>query len=193
MGCNGGQPSGAWNWFTKKGVSTGADWADIGTGSTCKPYSMQSCAHHVDPTPGMVACDDLDEYRTPKCTSTCSEDAYPTAYAEDKHYAASSYSVKGTENMQKELMEKGTLSVAMSVYSDFEAYSSGVYQHVTGQYLGGHAIKMIGWGVDDETNTPYWICTNSWNELWGESGTFRILRGSDECGIEGSVVAGDAV
>ena len=58
--------------------------------------------------------------------------------------------------MQKELMEKGTLSVAMSVYSDFEAYSSGVYQHVTGQYLGGHAIKMIGWGVDDETNTPYW-------------------------------------
>lgn len=191
-GCNGGQPSGAWSWFTKTGVSTGADWADIGTGTTCKPYSMQSCAHHVDPPAGMISCDDLDEYKTPKCTSTCSEEKYGTAYKADKHYAKSSYSVKGIENMQKELMEKGTLSVAMTVYEDFEAYSSGVYQHVTGRSLGGHAIKMVGWGVDAETGTPYWTCVNSWNDTWGEQGTFRILRGSNECGIEGSVVAGDA-
>ena len=191
-GCNGGQPSGAWNWFTKVGVSTGADYGDIGTGTTCKPYSMQSCAHHVDPPAGMVSCDDVEAYKTPKCTSTCSESTYGTPYAADKHKAASSYSIKGVENMQKELMEKGTLSVAFSVYEDFEAYSSGVYQHVSGKYLGGHAIKMIGWGVD-ENGTPYWICTNSWNDTWGEQGTFRILRGSDECGIEGSVVAGEAV
>lgn len=65
MGCNGGQPAGAWNWFTKQGVSTGGDYADIGTGSTCKPYSLPSCAHHVSPPPGMVACDTLPEYRPP--------------------------------------------------------------------------------------------------------------------------------
>jgi cathepsin B len=84
---------------------------------------------------------------------------------------------------------KGTVSVSMTVYEDFEAYSSGVYQHKTGKSLGGHAIKMIGWGVDN--GTPYWICTNSWNDSWGEKGTFRILRGSNECGIESGVVAGD--
>lgn len=190
MGCNGGQPSGAWKWFTKTGVSTGGDYADIGKGTTCKPYSLQSCAHHVDPVPdGMVSCDTLPSYKTPKCTSTCSESAYGTEYSKDKHYASSSYSVKGVENMQKELMEKGTLSVAFTVYEDFESYSSGIYQHLEGKSLGGHAIKMIGWGV--ENGTPYWICTNSWNDTWGEQGTFRILRGSNECGIEGSVVAGD--
>lgn len=91
--------------------------------------------------------------------------------------------------MQRELMEKGTLSVALSVYEDFESYTSGVYQHVTGKYLGGHAIKMIGWGVDN--GVPYWTCVNSWNPTWGEAGMFRILRGSNECGIEGSVVAGE--
>lgn len=190
MGCNGGQPSGAWNWFTKTGVSTGGDYADIGSGTTCKPYSMQSCAHHVEPPPGMVSCDTLD-YKTPKCTSTCSESAYGIPYAKDKHFATSSYSVRGVENMQRELMEKGSLSVALSVYEDFEYYTGGVYQHVTGKYLGGHAIKMIGWGVDN--GTPYWTCTNSWNDSWGEQGTFRILRGKDECGIESSVVAGDVV
>lgn len=192
MGCNGGQPSGAWSWFIKTGVSTGGNWEDNGKGTTCKPYSMQSCAHHVSPPPGMVSCDDLNngnEYKTPKCTSTCYETGYTTPYSKDKHFAKSSYSIKGVENIQKEIMEKGTVSVAMTVYEDFESYSSGVYQHVTGRSLGGHAIKMIGWGVDN--GTPYWICTNSWNDTWGEKGTFRILRGSNECGIEGSVVAGE--
>ena len=45
--------------------------------------------------------------------------------------------------------------------------------------------------VDADTGTPYWLCVNSWNYGWGEQGLFRILRGSDECGIESSVVAGD--
>lgn len=189
MGCNGGQPSGAWKWFTKTGVSTGGDWEDNGKGTTCKPYSMQTCAHHVDPPAGMVACDTLPAYKTPKCTSSCYESAYKTAYAADKFKASSSYSVKGVENMQRELMEKGTLSVALTVYEDFEAYSTGIYQHKSGKNLGGHAIKMIGWG--EENGVPFWTCVNSWNEFWGEKGTFRILRGSNECGIEGSVVAGD--
>jgi len=189
QGCNGGQPSGAWKWFTSHGVSSGGDYADIGTGNSCKPYSLESCAHHTTPPPGMVACDTLPTFKTPKCTSTCSESGYSTPYSQDKHKASNSYSVKGVSNMQKELMEKGTLSVAMSVYEDFESYTSGIYQHKTGSYLGGHAIKLIGWGV--ENGTPYWICVNSWNTSWGEKGTFRIKRGSNECGIEGSVVAGD--
>jgi cathepsin B len=188
MGCNGGQPAGAWRWFTENGVSTGGDYADVGKGTTCKPYSMESCAHHVTPPEGMVACDTLPEYKTPECTNTCSEKNYGTPYTKDKYLAKSHYKIDA-ENMQKELMEKGTLSVAMTVYEDFETYSSGVYQHVTGKSLGGHAIKMIGWGV--ENGTPYWLCVNSWNPTWGEGGMFKILRGKDECGIESSVVAGE--
>jgi len=41
-----------------------------------------------------------------------------------------------------------------------------VYQHVSGSYLGGHAIKLLGWGVDKATGAPYWLCANSWNEDW---------------------------
>ena len=139
----------------------------------------------------MNRCDDLPDFPTPKCPKQC-ENGYPVEFAKDKHFASSSYGIKGIENMQQELMEKGTLSVTMTVYEDFEAYTSGVYQHKTGKSLGGHAIKMIGWGVDEATGTPYWTCTNSWNPTWGEKGNFRILRGSNECGIESGVVAGDA-
>jgi len=45
---------------------------------------------------------------------------------------------------------------------------TGVYQHVTGGELGGHAVKMLGWGV--ENGTPYWLVANSWNTDWGDNG-----------------------
>lgn len=45
---------------------------------------------------------------------------------------------------------------------------SGVYQHVTGSELGGHAVKVLGWG--EENGTPYWLVANSWNSDWGDNG-----------------------
>ena len=87
-----------------------------------------------------------------------------------------------------ELMTNGPAEGAFTVYSDFPNYKSGVYQHVAGSALGGHAIRILGWG--EENGTPYWLVANSWNYDWGDNGTFKILRGSNHCGIEGGVVAG---
>lgn len=188
MGCNGGQPTGAWDFFKSKGVVTGGNWEDVNTGKTCKPYGSQSCAHHVE-SPDYTSCNNIPAYKTPSCSATCSDSKYTNAYSKDKLFAKSSYTVKGVSNMQLELMEKGTLTVTLTVYEDFESYTTGVYQHLTGKSLGGHAIKMIGWGVDN--GTPYWTCVNSWNDSWGEKGLFRIKRGNNECGIEGGVSAGD--
>jgi hypothetical protein len=72
-----------------------------------------------------------------------------------------SYSVKGETRIQKEIMTNGPVQVAFSVFSDFINYKSGVYQHLTGDMLGGHAVKMIGWGM--ENGIKYWLCVNSWN------------------------------
>ena len=67
-------------------------------------------------------------------------------------------------------------------------YKSGVYHHINGSSLGGHSVKIIGWGI--ENDVPYWLVANSWNEDWGDKGLFKIKRGSNECGIEKEVVAG---
>lgn len=48
---------------------------------------------------------------------------------------------------------------------------SGVYQHVSGSSVGGHAIKILGWGEED--GVPYWLCANSWNTDWGDNGEPR--------------------
>lgn len=50
---------------------------------------------------------------------------------------------------------------------------SGVYQHVTGEMMGGHAVRILGWGV--ENDTPYWLVGNSWNTDWGDNGEWLFL------------------
>merc|ERR1711918_76098 len=83
-------------------------------------------------------------------------------------------------------MMGGPVETAFTVYADFGDYVSGGYEHVTGDRLGGHAVKIVGWGV--ENGAKYWKIANSWNEHWGEDGHFRIKRGTNHCGIEDEVV-----
>lgn len=188
MGCNGGQPSAAWNWFKNKGVVTGAGYDTIGSGSSCWPYQMEICAHHVAPTNGVPACPE-QEYSTPACRTTCSEAKYGTSFNDDKHFAKSAYSVGSVQQAMEEIYTKGSMSVAFTVYQDFLTYKSGVYTHQSGQALGGHAVKFVGWGVED--GVDYWWVMNSWNKYWGDNGAFKIKRGTNECGIESDMSAGD--
>jgi len=184
-GCNGGNS--AWNWFTTHGVVTGGDFTDKGAGDTCLPYSFAPCAHHVPATDAYPACPS-GEYPSPSCAKACSEDGYSSSYTADKHKASSAYSVRGVDKIMQDLVTNGPMYVSLSVYGDFPTYKSGVYTHQTGSYLGGHAVTLVGYGVLD--GTPYWKIKNSWNEQWGAGGHILIKRGSNECGIEGNVNAG---
>jgi len=128
---------------------------------------------------------------TPKCHKKCENSKYTVPYNKDKSYGQKSYSIKNNvQQIQMELMNNGPVEAAFTVFEDFPNYKSGVYQHVTGGPLGGHAIRILGWGVEGEEKTPYWLVANSWNYDWGDGGTFKILRGQDHCGIESGVVAG---
>lgn len=67
-------------------------------------------------------------------------------------------------------------------------YFLGVYVQTSDYKLGGHAVRLIGWGV--ENSTKYWLGVNSFNEDWGDKGLFKIRRGTNECTIESQVNAG---
>jgi len=187
MGCNGGQPGLAWDWFQSEGVVTGGDYSDIGKGDTCAPYSLAPCAHHVDPVK-YPACPS-SEYPTPSLNS-CTESGYAGDYKSDKIKATDSYSLTGISAIQADMVQYGSATAAFTVYDDFPTYKSGVYHKTSNNQLGGHAIKLLGWGTED--GQDYWLVANSWNEDWGDNGTFKIRRGTNECGIEGQVSAGRA-
>lgn len=91
--------------------------------------------------------------------------------------------VNNNPNDIKAAVLNGPVPTTMSVYSDFYAYVDGVYQHSSGGYVGGHAVIIIGWGVDPSAG-GYWICKNSWGTDWGEGGFFKIKWSN--CGIGGN-------
>ena len=90
---------------------------------------------------------------------------------------------KGSRDLEavKSALAKGPLVTTMHVYEDFVSYSSGIYKHVTGKFLGGHAISIVGY---DDSERAF-IVRNSWGEDWGEKGYFRVSY-DDTSGIGGS-------
>lgn len=100
------------------------------------------------------------------------------------------YSSSNTvQAIQEDIMKYGPVTGAFTVYESFETYTSGVWSYdaaTAGAELGGHAIKVIGWG--NENGEDYWLCNNSWNDTWGDLGTFKIKMG--DVGINNQMHAG---
>jgi len=181
FGCDGGFPQAAWQYYKSEGLVTGGNY---NTKQGCEPYTVKACDHHVNGS--LPPCG--AEEPTPSCTHKCI-DAYPTPYTQDKHHGATVYSVRSDQKqIETEIYTNGPVEAAFTVYADFLTYKSGVYRHTSGSVLGGHAVKILGWGTED--STPYWLVANSWNEDWGDKGFFKIRRGNNECGIESGIVAG---
>ena len=94
--------------------------------------------------------------------------------------------------MAADIYQNGPITGMFFVKQDFLAYKSGVYEpKLLSPPLGGHAIKIMGFGTED--GKDYWLVANSWNEDWGDDGYFKIIRGKDACQIENPILNGGPV
>jgi cathepsin B len=162
FGCGGGIPQLAWEYM---------EWAGVLTLS-CFPYTA-------------------GDGNAPPCATSCENQNEPY-----KSYYAKEFSMHEfwTEwEIQNAIYNDGPVEGTMEVYSDFIQYTSGVYVLANNATdLGGHAIKITGWGHDTKSGLDYWIVQNSWGTDWGMNGLFWIQRGVDMCGIDSGATAGYA-
>jgi hypothetical protein len=94
--------------------------------------------------------------------------------------------------MRRHLEEKGPIMVIFDAHVNFQDFFQnhpfGIYTSVANTpSLGNHAVRLIGYGVDEGSGTgpvKYWIAVNSWGASWGDRGTFKIIRGTNICDIE---------
>ena len=109
-----------------------------------------------------------------------------------------------TSLVQKHILQYGPVLGGFIVFKnfmhgDFTKINGGVYlenvsydggkmvfdptQSTAANYMGSHAIAIIGWGTEPNVvvdaqgtkkDVPYWYCRNSWTENWGDGGYFKM-------------------
>lgn len=109
------------------------------------------------------------------CRSVCSEASKRVVKISD--YNKPTWLFKSINKVKKALL-KGPLVTTMTVYEDFMVYKSGVYKHVAGNSLGGHAVSLVGY---DDVKQAFLI-RNSWGVEWGDKG-FVYISYEDTSGI----------
>jgi len=179
MSCDGGNPISVW-----QGIFAGSSAGDGAISDSCYPYGLDTCpCNHHSLNSSLPQC------KSGQAAPTCNF-MQKFACEDEGIYRAEQAWLIQSSNMEQELVENGPITVAFHVFDDFLTYSSGVYQQSPdAEFLGGHSVKIVGYGIDQ--GTKYWLVANSWNDEFGEGGFFRISRGTDECGIESqAVVAG---
>mgnify|MGYP006132401087 CR=1 FL=1 len=198
-GCGGGDMHTPWLKVQAGEVVSGAQsnnsksdpFADDGL---CYPYPLPHCRHHVGesdapyPLEGTPGCPDLDG--SPTAPGRCDASARPPHDNWDKDGVTFDGQVVvhpiDEAAVKRAIMAGGPVAASMDVLSDFPTYKSGVYVPKSSDVLGSHAVRIVGWGVDQ--GKAYWRVANSWNTYWGESGFFRIAMGNT-CGLLDTVVA----
>ena len=69
-------------------------------------------------------------------------------------------------DVKRALLGQGAVVISIPVYDSFA--SECPLPSPTDQYLGGHAMCIVGW---DETG---WIIQNSWSNKWGNNGNMHL-------------------
>jgi cathepsin B len=158
-GCQGGMLDTTWNYLEESGI----------TSDECTPYVSG------------------DGKNVPHCPhATCTDTKLK--YTKYRAVAGSSKALTCPIQIKQEIMKNGPVQTGFMVYEDFMHYKGGIYSHTHGEQLGGHAVKIIGWG--QEEGKEFWIAQNSWGATWAENGFFRIAVG--ECLFDANGYAGDA-
>lgn len=60
-------------------------------------------------------------------------------------------------------------SVAATINAEpIVGYRGGIFTDDSHSTMTNHIVSIVGWGMDEDTETKYWIVRNSWGQYWGE-------------------------
>ena len=86
----------------------------------------------------------------------------------------------------KAALQEGPVSVLLDGGStDFQHYTSGILDDIKCGSNLDHAVLVVGYGKDADTNQEFFIIRNSWTAAWGEEGYIRLaaVTGGGICGM----------
>jgi len=157
-GCDGGSAEAAHEFIHKYGI----------TDETCAPYMAVDYEYNSESPCIDTMCRACDRF------GVCS---YVNG---TKHFAAQygSIAANALTDMMSEIWARGPIVCGMYAHSpSFENYTGGIIVDPTKYPYTTHDVSIVGWGSDQ--NLDYWVVRNSFGTAWGETGWFRIERGTN--------------
>ena len=158
-GCEGGNPSNAFEYITQHGLAPEAAY----------PYASVAGR----PTPcrdGEVAS--VSSAHSFVTLPTGAEDSLLAAVAERPVAAGIAGSARSF------LLYSGGIYDDPACDCPEDASSATMGSRMVHDALLNHAVLIVGYGVEAVTGREYWLCKNSWGSAWGERGYLRIARGA---------------
>lgn len=176
QGCKGGRLQRAWNFLRKIGAVVDG----------CYPYTSGSTG-----TEGVCQV----SRGLNMASARCAVEPQDATGRKPLYKTEPTHRIKSLESdIQYEILSDGPVQAVMKVRQDFFYYKSGIYSFsgYSDAHVEHHSVRLIGWGEEYSPRgypIKYWLAVNSWGPDWGEGGLFRILRGSNESGIEEHILS----
>jgi cathepsin X len=158
-GCRGGDPAAAYSYIAE----------NFAVDETCQNYQALDLADKCAP---------IDQCRNCAPGKGCFPmDKFP------QYHVSEHGQVAGEANMMAEISTRGPIACTVCVTQEFENFSGpGIFEDKTGCKDLDHEISVAGYG--EENGQKYWIVRNSWGTYWADGGWIKVIRGTNNLGIE---------
>jgi cathepsin X len=160
--CHGGSHSGVYEYIQQSGF---IPYESCMSYIACSSDSTDGFCPFVDTT-----CTPINICRTCDGSGACHAlDSFPNAtVAEYGTYSVIRSGFAGVVHQIKaEVFARGPVATGVNADPILE-YSGGVVNNTRfWNMMVNHVVSIVGWDVDEDTQTPYWIVRNSWGQYWG--------------------------
>jgi len=87
---------------------------------------------------------------------------------------------ENVDAIMAEIYARGPVAATVNA-EPIVGFRGGIFTDDSHSTSTNHIVSIVGWGLDEETDTKYWIVRNSWGQYWSEMVSGRLFYSLCRC------------